>query len=242
MTKEFFHSLTGELFFTPFFYKKQWLVLFLSALILWLLFDYTSLDMWLSTPYYDFKNQIWPYKYSKIVLFIYHNSKTLIYFYSGTLFILFLLSFWQTLLAPYRRTFLFLILCIAVIPLEIGILKAVFFKSRPDQVFEFGGTMPHVDLFHFLWNEHDATNWPGGHASGGAALLSLYFPLRQRSAKWGYFAIAFALFYWFVMSWTQVMRGQHFMSHNLWTLWFAWLTILLIHQKIFRSRLFPRNP
>ena len=241
MERSFFYSLTGEVFFTKQFYRRQYFFLALSAVFLWLLFDYTSLDLWLSTPYYNFQKHIWPHAKNSIASSFYYHSKTILYIYAGLLIALYLLSLKKRTLFKYRRSFLFLILCTALVPLEIASLKAVFLKSRPEQVFEFGGSMPHVHLFQFLWNEPDATNWPGGHASGGAALLSLYFPLRQKSRPWSYVALWIGLFYWFMMSWTQVMRGQHFMSHNLWTLWFAWLTILLIHQKCFKARLFPRD-
>lgn len=223
--------------FPPSFYHRQALWLLVAFVVFWLLFDYTNLDLDIARYYYDFENQTWPWVKHPTMRFLYNFSKQLIMGFGGILLGLFIYSFKNYKLAPYHRIFLFIILCLILVPLEISSMKQVFYKARPEQALDFGGSLNHTKLFEFLWGEKDATNWPGGHASGGASLLALYFPLRERSRILGYLGIGFALFYWFGMSWIQVMRGQHFMSHNLWTLWFAWLTILLIHRYLFKSRL-----
>lgn len=217
-------------------YRRQYLFLAFSAVFLWLLFDYTNLDLWISSQFYDYDTKLWPYKYTFWTYqILYLGIKNVLIGYGAILLLLFGWSFKNKKLAPYRPVFLFLILCLILVPLEIAGLKEIIRKSRPEQIYQFGGTMPHTRLFESLWNEHDARNWPGGHASGGAALLSLYFAFRLYSKKWGRIALGFALLVWGLMSWDQVMRGQHFLSHNLWTLWFAWLTILLLYQKFFQK-------
>lgn len=231
------HSPYSHSIFSQAFYSRQFLYLFMGAVILWLLFDYTNLDQWIARIYYDFDKQKWPFAKNPTTILIYNLSKELIIAFGVLLLGLFIYSFKNYKLAPYHRILLFLLLCLIIVPSEISLLKGFFYKARPDQAIEFGGRLPHTGLFEFLWGEKDATNWPGGHASGGAALVAIYFPLRERSKTLASFGLAFALLYWFGMSWTQVIRGQHFMSHNLWTLWFAWLTILLIHRYLFKSRL-----
>lgn len=217
-------------------YRHHYLFLAFAAVFLWLLFDYTELDLWISSHFYDTETHLWPYKYTFWTYqILYLGAKNLLTGYGVILLFLFGWSFKNQKLTPYRPIFLFLILCIALVPLEISGLKEIARKSRPEQIYQFGGTLPHTRLFEFLWDEYDARNWPGGHASGGAALLSLYFPLRLYSKKWGQIALGGAFLFWGLMSWDQVMRGQHFFSHNLWTLWFAWLTILLLYQKFFQK-------
>ena len=223
--------------FNQSFYRSQFLYLFLGAILLWLLFDNTGLDQWIARLYYDFDKSKWPFAKNPTTVLAYNLSKELIIAFGVLLLGLFFYSFKNYHLAPYHRILLFLIICLIIVPSEIGLLKSFFYKARPEQAIEFGGKLPHTGLFKFLWGAKDASNWPGGHVSGGAALLAIYFPLRDRSKTLGYLGLAFALLYWFGMSWIQVMRGQHFMSHNLWTLWFTWLTILLIHRHLFKSRL-----
>jgi len=31
------------------------------------------------------------------------------------------------------------------------------------------------------------------------------------------------------MGWVQQMRGAHFLSHTLWSLWVSWAVVLLVH-------------
>lgn len=227
--------------FSANFYQKNYLFLACSAVFLWIVFDYTSLDLWISALYYDLDTQSWPLKNQPIVFAAYQLEKMILFLFGGVLLFLFGLSFFIPALKKYRRVFLFLLLCLSLVPLEVSGLKALFRKSRPEQIIYFGGALPENRLFEFLWNNYDARNWPGGHASGGAALLALYFPGHYKSTKWGYGAIVFSLLYWFIMGWTQIVRGQHFISHNLWSLWFAWLTILLIHQFLFKGSLIKES-
>src|SRR5690606_16500174 len=70
--------------------------------------------------------------------------------------------------------------------------------------------------------------WPGGHASGGFALAAAYFVLRDsrpHSARW---MLAIGLLFGCVMSIVQMVRGAHFLSHNLWSLWLVWATCFVI--------------
>jgi membrane-associated PAP2 superfamily phosphatase len=32
------------------------------------------------------------------------------------------------------------------------------------------------------------------------------------------------------LGWVQVMRGAHFVSHNLWTVWVVWVVLLLMYR------------
>jgi membrane-associated PAP2 superfamily phosphatase len=32
----------------------------------------------------------------------------------------------------------------------------------------------------------------------------------------------------FSMGWAQMMRGEHFLSHNLWTAWLVWLVLFVL--------------
>lgn len=219
------------------FYQRQGILLGIFFFLLWFIFDYTNLDYWISAQVFDFKSQSWLYSESFWIKQVgYYGIKGVLLIYSTILIGLFVSSFWWGKTRPYRRMLLFLILCMALVPAEIAFFKQIFLKPRPEQVIAFGGTMPHVSLFTLLSNEPDATNWPGGHASGGAALMSWYFVGRAYSKRWGWVGLGSGLLVSNLMGWTQIFRGQHFFSHNLWTLWFAWATILLIHFILFKKK------
>ncbi|WP_016603436.1 phosphatase PAP2 family protein, partial [Yersinia pestis] len=68
--------------------------------------------------------------------------------------------------------------------------------------------------------------FPGGHASSGFAVMALFFlfyPERPRLAMLCWFAgIGLGM----LMGFGQIMRGAHFLTHNLWAGWWVWLSQL----------------
>lgn len=212
-------------------YKKQFLLLLLTAVLLWLVFDYTELDMYVSRLFYDDQSRSWPYRADFVIEMVgYVWIKYVLIAYGVMILFLLLYSYRKGKLAAKRKLLIFLLLAMIIVPSEIAFLKHTFHKPRPEQVVEFGGTMRHVKLSEFLYDEPSASNWPGGHASGGAALLSLYFASGRFWRKAG---IGLGVIVSQMMGFVQIMRGQHFLSHNLWTLWFSWLTVLILYYLVF---------
>jgi membrane-associated PAP2 superfamily phosphatase len=64
--------------------------------------------------------------------------------------------------------------------------------------------------------------FPGGHASSGFALMAGYFVYRLANRKRARFFLVAAVILGMAMGWAQMMRGAHFLSHNLWTGWIIW--------------------
>ena len=75
--------------------------------------------------------------------------------------------------------------------------------------------------------------WPAGHASGGFALLSLFFLFKNRRNK--IIALITALIIGWSMRIYKMAIGDHFLSHTLITMILAWFIILII-VKIVGSR------
>lgn len=74
--------------------------------------------------------------------------------------------------------------------------------------------------------------FPGGHASSGFAVMALFFlfyPQRPRLA-WCCWCGGIAL--GMLMGFGQIMRGAHFLTHNLWAGWWVWLSQLAIYWMI----------
>ncbi|WP_445116265.1 phosphatase PAP2 family protein [Acinetobacter sp. WZC-1] len=99
----------------------------------------------------------------------------------------------------------------------VGLLKSQAAHACP-------WNMTHATATGFIW-DFSATQghcFPGGHASSGFALMTGYFVYRlQYPARARFYLIAGAVL-GFAMGWAQMMRGAHFLSHNLWTLWVIW--------------------
>ena len=78
--------------------------------------------------------------------------------------------------------------------------------------------------------------FPGGQASTGFALFVGYFVYRKAQIKRAYFFLFAAIILGFAMGWAQMMRGAHFLSHNLWTAWIIWF-LNIIGYALFRHKL-----
>jgi len=91
----------------------------------------------------------------------------------------------------------------------------------------------------FIWNFSATAGhcFPGGHASTGFALITGFFIFRLDQKKLAWFYLFSALILGFAMGWAQMMRGAHFLSHNLWTAWICMAINLLCYALSYRYHL-----
>lgn len=136
-----------------------------------------------------------------------------------------------------RRVAAFLLVCIALVPSTVGLLKATTGVFYPYQVERYGGKQPYRNLLQsipYVKGRPRGRGFPAGHASGGFALMGLYFAWQKRAARW--IGLASGL----VLGWTlglyQMLKGAHYLSHTVVTMVLAWLIILWL------SRLFRLGP
>lgn len=138
---------------------------------------------------------------------------------------------------------LYVIVCLAIIPAFISGLKAVTHVYCPYQVQSYGG------FYHFvpLWeNNLDLARgrcFPAGHASGDFSLISLYFI--APSTKKRYLSLCLICVLGLMMAGYQMVNGRHFLSHTLtslwisiticWGLWHGWFEMLILKQKNSKS-------
>ena len=79
--------------------------------------------------------------------------------------------------------------------------------------------------------------FPGGHASTGFALITGFFIFRLDQKKLAWFYLFSGVVLGFAMGWAQMMRGAHFLSHNLWTAWICMAINLLCYALSYRYHL-----
>lgn len=135
----------------------------------------------------------------------------------------------------YRRSARLIVtmLLIGIGPLVVGILKATSAHSCPWDLIEYGGKAMSFPLFGAVPAlPGPGRCFPGGHASSGFAVMALFFlfyPQRPRLAWWCWCGgIALGM----VMGFGQIMRGAHFLTHNLWAGWWVWLSQLAIYWTV----------
>jgi membrane-associated PAP2 superfamily phosphatase len=145
---------------------------------------------------------------------------------------------WNERLRAIRRPAAYFVISLALSIGIVGLLKLVTNVDCPWDLREFGGRHPYVPL---LGDRPDllrpARCFPAAHASAGYALFAVYFLVRERSRRWARLGIAAALFVGATFGLAQQSRGAHFVSHDVWSAFLAWMISLTIYAFVFRARL-----
>lgn len=130
----------------------------------------------------------------------------------------------------HRRDLLFVVVSFALCTTVIHYLKSHTGVYCPVETTLYGGTHPHLEWytqFDLLNKAGDGRCWPGGHASSGYTLMALYFVARRW--RWAHAGklLGFIVLLGTVYGTTRVFQGWHYMSHTFWAGIFVWLTSLL---------------
>ncbi|MBD8530890.1 MULTISPECIES: phosphatase PAP2 family protein [unclassified Massilia] len=116
-----------------------------------------------------------------------------------------------------------------LVPVVISTLKQASVAHCPWDLARYGGSEPYLRLFEALPPGVAAGHClPAGHASSALWLLSLcvlWLPARPRRAC--RVALA-ALLFGGLVGWMQQLRGAHFLTHTLWSIWLACAVVLAI--------------
>lgn len=223
--------------------RRIWLGLFFSGVFLLWWSEFSTpgkrLDFWICRQFYGVDS--FSLRNSTIFEFWWHQlPKNLMYLLPAWA----LLQLIYALRLQRRKTitatqleeskrWLALLLLGALIPTLLAELKKLTNQACPWSLTAFGGTLPYVHLFDARpWAAHSQACWPAGHAGTGLALFAVAFvgglPRALWSPKLGIprrfwlsgraFAI-YALALSMALGFSQVMRGAHFISHQIWSLW-----------------------
>ena len=210
------------------------------GLLLAFIYPQTSLDAWLIQPFYDAHALVFPLKNDSFLESVMHKGlRNLMIAVSLMLlgFWTFGLKIWGFVLKNqnsahwskvYHRQFLWIFIAMVISTSAISVLKRLSMHSCPWDLLPYGGTQPWIPLFGNLPAAAEMGHcFPGGHASGGFALIAIYFGFRDSLPKLANAGLILGLLFGFAMGWGQMMRGAHFMSHNLWTAWVVWMILLV---------------
>ncbi len=237
------------------FYLANFGVPLLFAVIVFIFFDMTNLDLVFSNLFYDPINQIFPLNENRLFEQITHKWARIIPNWTGELAILgTLLSFlWPRLkaerhakiiaalekiklatllkfLTKHRRDFLFIVFAFSVSTGCIHYLKSHTSVYCPVETTVYGGKVEKTEWyenFTLLHKAGDGRCWPGGHASGGFSMLALYFIARRYRWRHAKALLYGTMLLGFIYGTTRVFQGWHYMSHTLWSGIFVWLSTLL---------------
>ncbi len=203
------------------------LPLLLAAFML-LVYPTTGLDTDLIAPYFDAATRSFPLDQHWFFEKIMHTGlKNCIVAVAIGVLLAWLAGFKIKAFAPQQQLYLWTFVGMVVTTSAVSLLKYNSIHGCPSSLSLYGGTLPYLKLFANLPAGVEMGKcFPGGHASGGFALMAFYFALRDAKPKLATYMLALGLLMGFVMGWAQMMRGAHFLSHNLWTAWLVWMLLL----------------
>ena len=215
---------------------KLIIVTTLTLVISMLLFEVTNIDIIIQNWFYNFNLNEWIVDRDNAVLkFIFYDGikKALIIF---ALILLISLIFGRKnkLIQDYKTGLLIVIFSAVLIPSVIGGLKAITNTPCPKNLTYFNGCYPYVkvfDTYPSTFSQKEKVEcFPAGHASGGFALLSLFFLFKSRKNR--IIALSFAMIIGWSMGIYKMLIGDHFFSHTFITMIIGWLIILIVARLI----------
>lgn len=199
---------------------------------LFVLLEFTALDLWVQDWFYDFERQRWLVDAREPVgrLFFYDGPKAAIILLAlGLLALMFGSARWRERWGFARRNLGVAILTLITVPVLAGLGKDATNIFTPAQTRRYGGDVPYVKLFESYPVDdrpvERGRGFPAGHASGGFALLGLYGLWRTRAWRRG--VIVLALGAGWVMGGYQMLKGAHYLSHTVATMLLAWVVVLV---------------
>ncbi|TCM65204.1 membrane-associated PAP2 superfamily phosphatase [Acinetobacter calcoaceticus] len=211
--------------------STDFIILFISLILLLLLFPIGGkIDLYLIQPWMDSSGQF-IYRNHWLLTDINHQLfKKLLFAVYISFLVLWILSFKIERFKPNRAIYGYMFWVSALSTGLVGLLKS---QSRHDCPWN----MVEPTATAWVW-DFSATQGhcsPGGHASAGFALMTGYFVYRLSNRKRAYLFLIAGLVIGSVLGWGQMMRGAHFLSHNLWTAWYVFALNSVLFAVFYRK-------
>jgi len=218
-------------------------ILFTSIVLIFIiaLFEYTSLDIYVQNQFFQFDTNSWILNRDEpIFKFIFYDGVKRVLIIFAVIVLISLLFFKKNeLIRRYKHGLLIILLSSIFVPLLVGALKAVSNTPCPKNIEYFGGNYPDIKVFDSYPKEFIQKDkikcWPAGHASGGFALMALFFLFKKRKNQ--ILGLTFALTIGWSMGIYKMLIGDHFLSHTIITMLLAWLIILIITKIVQRNKI-----
>lgn len=216
--------------------KKQLTITIFLLAAVFLLFEYSNLDIAVQDFFYDKTAASWILVYKKnslLDILFYTGIKVAIIIFGLAILFSYIYSFKNSpkglILKEYRKGLFIVWSALIIIPLTIGTLKATTNTPCPCHTKHYGGKYPYIKVLESMPKEitKKFKCFPAGHASGGFALLSLFFLFKTKKNK--HRAIFAALIIGWSMGLYKMLIGDHYLSHTVITMLASWLIILILY-------------
>lgn len=216
-------------------------ILFISAIAILWLGNFTDVDIALANAMFDEEKGFFPWRDAWLADRFNHVLLKRALVAAGVTVVL--LNLWDLFRRlPWRPTtrisMRILGLSALLVPAVISGIKRFSTSHCPWDIDRFGGQEPYIRLLEALPAGVTAGHcMPAGHASSALWLVALAvfcLPSSPRAAA----AIACVLLlFGFAVGWMQQLRGAHFLSHTLWSMWIA---AVIVDTLYWRFKVKPR--
>lgn len=205
-----------------------------AAVTLLTLLEQTSVDLWLADRWFALEGGAWAWRDHWLAYdVIHHLGKQMVIAFGLVVLTLIALSFRLARLRRWRLPLTYLLTGTAMLPALIAGSKRASPVACPWDLIRYGGETAYQRTFEHSFGLTGAGHcFPSGHASGGFALLALYFAAYLYARRPELFLLP-GLLVGTVFALGQQARGAHFLSHDLWSLslcWFGALGLFLLFR------------
>lgn len=218
--------------------QRQLALLAVSALALLALFELTRADLTVARWFFDPAAGQFPLRNDTFLTKVMHDGA------KRVLTVLALFAFCVCILGmrgrigwlPRREAWI-AALGMILIPALTSLLKQLTNRHCPWDITDFGGYAPYLGLLALPDPDlRPGVCFPAGHASTGYLWLVWAIALRPASVRAARAALWTGLTLGGALGLAQMLRGAHFLSHTLWTLWLAWTISVLLLALTQRAR------
>ncbi|WP_244154248.1 phosphatase PAP2 family protein [Desulfospira joergensenii] len=206
-------------------------VLPVSILAVAIILEYSGLDIWWESIFFDASSSSWPYRDQWLFEKVIHEGGRFFNILTAGIWVMgFVAAFLHKPSKKYRRPLLYFLIAAAAGPVIVGIIKQTTHIYTPWDIIPFSGSLPYIRLFDPVPNGLPVGQaFPAGHASGGYAFFSLYFLFYHLGFPPKKYGLAVGLFLGTIYGFGQQARGAHFPSHDLFSLVICWYSAFFIY-------------
>ena len=213
--------------------NKQIGITFVVLIASVVFFGVNDIDLTIQDKLFNFQTkQFILLAYDNAYKFIFYDGiKRVLIFFAVTLFVLLVFFRKKHFLQGYKKGIIIILLSAILVPSTVGQLKDHTNMPCPKDEIRYNGYFPRTAVWEcypddFAFKNIQLKCWPAGHASGGFALMSLFFLFKRKRNR--FIALGISLVIAWSMGIYKMLIGDHFFSHTVITMVLAWFIILLI--------------
>jgi membrane-associated PAP2 superfamily phosphatase len=223
-------------------FKQSLLALCIAGILLTFLGRYTNIDITLADWMFDDSKREFIWRDNWFAVAFMHEAMKIALIAFGLALVILLITD-RTIVPGFladdtRRALHVVVASFVLVPLVISLLKASSIHACPWDLQRYGGDAPYLRFLDSLPLGAVAGHcFPAGHASAGLWLAAFAVFWLPRRPGWAVVVFTLGLIPGTILGWVQQLRGAHFLTHTLWSIWIACLVIALLARLLYPAKL-----